>query len=350
MAVSRTVLDDTEYASRFGRLEGAIKDLAFSIRKDWVSVPTWLQGYVSPDAHTVGTKEMMAVGRAVISRWLVDEIFHRHFHPALEPNLSLQLKRIEMNLRRQPANTATNEDKENNVAKISNWRRTTFDGLGDALIKEAEEHRSELVSQLVPKLIDCLKRNLRDPAPIEVENGAMMIIENTVGICEKIPLEARDICVEYIMPGEIFNEDYMRAEPGLPPLTNVDPSFGRAPPSEEQEQSHSGHGDETQDKPDADMENNDLPEPSARNPAANNTQRETKKKSIFDNLKKKASNAPQSSEGARRPSVKGSADDSEAQGNPTPPPRIRLSSFLYVEAKGKGSVNELVKAPVYLVE
>ena len=58
MAVSRTVLDDNEYANRFTRLDGAIKDLAFSVRKDWRSIPAWLHGLVTEDATAAGTKSV----------------------------------------------------------------------------------------------------------------------------------------------------------------------------------------------------------------------------------------------------------------------------------------------------
>ncbi|KAK5686727.1 hypothetical protein LTS12_029026, partial [Elasticomyces elasticus] len=201
MAVSRTVLDDNEYANRFGRLDGAIKDLAFSIRRDWKSLPHWLLGYVNDDAHTVGAKEMTAIGRAFMSRWLVEEIFQRHFHPALDPTFSQQLKNIENNLRHQhlhitTANTSTPapnappatssssnsnsnsnssttqpavaEDKENAIAKISNWRRTTFDGLGDETLLQspvAEQNRRHLTEQLVGRLVSTLRTHLNEPPP-----------------------------------------------------------------------------------------------------------------------------------------------------------------------------------------
>ena len=100
LAQSRTSLDDNEYSNRFQRLDGAINNLAFNVRKDWKAVPPWLSPYVNIDATTKVTKEMTAVGRACISRWLVDEIFDRVFHPALEPGLSASLKIIERNLRR----------------------------------------------------------------------------------------------------------------------------------------------------------------------------------------------------------------------------------------------------------
>ena len=40
MSQSRTSLDDNEYTTRFNRLNGAIMNLSFNIRKDWRSVPS----------------------------------------------------------------------------------------------------------------------------------------------------------------------------------------------------------------------------------------------------------------------------------------------------------------------
>ncbi|OJJ98095.1 hypothetical protein ASPACDRAFT_45394 [Aspergillus aculeatus ATCC 16872] len=235
MAVSRTVLDDNEYASRFSRLDGAIKDLAFSIRKDWARLPPWLTGYVSDDAHTTGTKEMTAIGRAVMSRWLVEEVFERYFHPGLEPALSRALKDIEMNLRRQQVQVTatTDEDRENAVARISNWRRTTLDGLPElqASGTQAADFRAQLIDRLVGSLVATLTAYMRietapggatstvpPPPPPGLETGARMIVENAIGIAEKIPLESRDIVVEYILPGAVLNEGTMRVESGIPPL------------------------------------------------------------------------------------------------------------------------------------
>lgn len=367
MAVSRTVLDDNEYTSRFNRLDGAIKDLAFSVRKDWKSVPTWLQGYVNSDAHTVGTKEMMAVGRAVIGRWLVEEVFHRYFHPALEANLSMQLKNIEMNLRRQPTNTSTDEDKENAVARISNWRRTTFDGLGDALKdQEAQENRSQLINHLVAKLVESLRANLREPAPPELENGASMIVENTVNICEKIPLESRDVCVEYFLPGTPVSDVCMKVETGLPPLAKVG---GQSRMSLDQERPSSARaGDHEDADADRDKDSSSSPSTTATNSPGNSNssatatiatsqQKEPKKRSIFGSLMTKkssaSSNAPQpppESAGSRRPSIAITAEDISTQSPPPPAARIRFACFPSVEVRGKGPPNALVKAPVYLIE
>lgn len=349
MAVSRTVLDDNEYANRFGRLDGAIKDLAFSIRKDWKSLPTWLIGYVNDDAHTVGMKEMTAIGRAFISRWLVEEIFQRHFHPALEPTFSQQLKSIENNLRQQhgckPINTE--EDKENAIAKISNWRRTTFDGLGDAQLHghTADENRAKLVEHLVSKLVASLEMHLNQPPPVGMDNGARLIVENAVGIAEKIPLESRDVCIEYPMPGSILDDRRMKPETGVPPLTNVKPENIRRPDLEPTDPAGQGQAAADADA-DADKDpsspTSQSPSPTT-SPAPGSGAGEKKKTSMLGSLMGKR-NPPTASSA---PSKEGKDDGPGAGGGVT---RIRFASFVSAEVRGKGPVNVLAKAPVYVIE
>ncbi|UDD65225.1 hypothetical protein AFCA_012418 [Aspergillus flavus] len=341
MAVSRTVLDDNEYANRFGRLDGAIKDLAFAFRKDWKSLPKWLMGYVNDDAHITGTKEMTAIGRAVISRWLVDELFERFFHPALDPTFSRQLKSIEMNLRRQQANTLTDEDKENAIARISNWRRTTLDGLTDALHgPAAEEHRCQLIDHLVDSLVANLVSYLGDPPPPGLDNGARMIVENAVGIADKVPLESRDVCIEYIHPGTLLHEPNMKVEAGLPPLTNVSAESAAARRSGDQEQLE-GPPDE------ADRESSGSTSQEGA-PGGPHPGREPRMRSVISKVM------------GRRPN-QGAAPNPGGNGDMRPPTameernsmgagRIRFASFITAEVRGRGPMNVLVKAPVYLMD
>ncbi|KAI9783109.1 MAG: hypothetical protein M1839_004278 [Geoglossum umbratile] len=221
LAQSRTSLDDNEYAQRFNRLDGAINNLAFNIRKDWKAVPTWLQPVVNQDAHTKVTKEMTVVGRAWISCWIVDEILERHFHPCLDPGLSTQLKIIEKNIRRFAPPLQTNEEDDALLAKVSNWRLTTLDALREALDgPRAAECRQRLTDNLTEKLTASLSMHLRDPPPPGLEGGVRGIIELSVGIAANLPLESRDVFVEYFLPGTPVNADYMKIETTLPPLTN----------------------------------------------------------------------------------------------------------------------------------
>ncbi|KAJ6157908.1 hypothetical protein N7470_005500 [Penicillium chermesinum] len=299
MAVSRTVLDDNEYTNRFQRLDGAIKDLAFSVRKDWRGIPQWLLGFATDEAVSVGTKEMMALGRAVITRWLVEEVFQRHFHPGLEPGLSIQLKNIEMNLRRQQLRPATDEDRENVIAKLSNWRRATFDGLGDILsTPAAQNHRADLIEHLTVELATFLSSQLHEQALPGLEAGVRMIIENTVNIIEKIPLEARD-------------------------LSHI------PPPPTDQDMEDIFAGDADSSSPGSNSTGGEAAPPPPR---------EARKKSVFSSLIGRRSNEP-----SARPATGEKAEQPD-------PPRIRYASFLTVEVRGKGPATVLIKAPVWLLE
>ncbi|KAL4790994.1 hypothetical protein BDV19DRAFT_371448 [Aspergillus venezuelensis] len=375
MAVSRTVLDDNEYANRFGRLDGAIKDLAFSIRKDWKVLPAWLSGYVNEDAPAVGTKEMTAIGRSLMSRWLVNEIFERYFHPALEPTFSQQLKSIEMTLRRQHQNTATEEDKENSIARISNWRRTTLDGLGNALQgPAADEYRTELINRLVDSLVATIVSNLHDPPPPGIDNGVRMIVENAVGIAEKIPLESRDICVEYPAPGSPIHDATMKIEPGvLPPLTSAASPIDHPGRAAE----HPADLDPSEDGPGA-VDERDTLTPPNQAPHDNTPAREQRMRSVFSNIMgRKPGQGPPSGPGSGpgpAPISTAAANDGPRRGSVGTPVvaagqgpaagagatapqvvgpgtgRIRLAAFVTAEVRGKGPMNVLVKAPAYPME
>ena len=219
--MTRTSLDDNEYANRFSRLDGAINNLAFNIRRHWRSVPPWLAPHVNRDAATQPTKEMTAVGRAAISRWLVDELLDRYFHPGIEPGFSAQLKIVEKNLRRFAPITNTDDEKDNLLSKISNWRLSTLDGLQEVLASpQAAENRAQLTSSLVEKLVASLSMLLKDPAPPDLEGGVSMIIELAIGIAANLPQESRDVFINYIIPGQPINETLMKIETGLPALIN----------------------------------------------------------------------------------------------------------------------------------
>ena len=314
LAQSRTSLDDNEYATRFSRLDGAINNLAFNIRKDWKAVPRWLAPYVNQDATTTVTKEMTAVGRACISRWIVDEIFDRYFHPGLEPNLSSALKIIERNLRRFAPPTQTDEEREALLAKISNWRLSTLDGLQEQLnINDAIEYRSSLTKILVEMLTTDLTANLKDQTPPGLEAGVVGIIELAVGISANLPMESRDVYVDYVMPGTMVNDSYMKVEGALPPLTN---------PGEV-------HDPERASMNSADVEEEDNPKEQA--------QQGKKKGGMFGSLMggKKGSQPPGSVGGRSAESVEQAPKE----------PKVRFAAFMSVEVRGK---NMLIKAPVYV--
>lgn len=220
MSQSRTALDDNEYATRFNRLNGAINNLSFNIRKDWRLVPIWLAAYVSHDALKTAKQEMTAVGRAVITRYIVEEVFNRSFHPALNPVISRHLKEIELNIRRNTHQLTSQEEYDALTAKVIAWRMATLEGLAHELnFPEAEQVRADFTRRTTSNLMATLSKYLGDPLPAGVDGSASMIVELAVGIASNIPLESRDIVVRYPFPGDPVDPAIMEVEnAGLPPL------------------------------------------------------------------------------------------------------------------------------------
>lgn len=239
LSQSRTSLDDSEYMTRFQRLDGATTNLAFNIRKDWRSIPSWLAQYVNQDALKIGKQEMTGVGRAVITRFLVEEIFNKTSHPGLEGELSMNLKTIEQNIRRFSPTLNNQEESDALTAKVVQWRLATLDGLRDVLsTSESEEHKKQFSRVATTNLTANLMNFLSEPAPAGIEDSAHMIVELAVSIASNLPLESRDISIVYPMPGDLLQPFIMKVEGGIPPLEN--PS---AETASEVDASSTGSGD-----------------------------------------------------------------------------------------------------------
>ncbi|KAI4176591.1 MAG: hypothetical protein LQ343_000882 [Gyalolechia ehrenbergii] len=365
LAQSRTSLDDNEYINRFSRLDGAINNLAFNIRREWRSVPPWLAPAVNKDATTNLTKEMTAVGRACIARWLVDELFNRFFHPALDPGLSTQLKLIEKNLRRFAAPTPSDEEKEALMAKIGNWRLSTLEGLNEVLSSaSATENRNSLTTMLVEKMVAALTMNLKDPTPPGLEGGVSMIVELAVGIACNLPLESRDVFVEYVYPNSRIDENIMKIESSLPPLTNpgegiLEEAASRSSTEKPDLENSVNDIDSLKEGGGEDAESSPLnSNPNAQNAQSQQLQKEKeaqqtqqqqqqvqkKKGSMFGGFMggKKAGSVPGGSGVAAQKEML--AREKEQQQQQPKEEKVRFCAFLAVEVRGR---SVLLKAPVW---
>ena len=221
LAASRTSLDDSEYAARFTRLDGLISQLAFSIRKSWKTIPDFLQRGVNKDAILTGKQEMTAVGKAYMSHWLVSNLFDMYFHPSLELGLSRDLKEVWHNVRKYCPPFQSGEEEEALNSKLVNWRMTTVDGLQERLRDpSASQHYTRLVEMLNEKMVGDMSLLLSDPAPPDLAGGVSMIIEFAVAVAQHIPMESRDVAVEYFYPGASIMPDMMKLETGIPALTS----------------------------------------------------------------------------------------------------------------------------------
>jgi hypothetical protein len=165
LSQSRTSLDDSEYTTRFSRLDGLVAQLSFSIRKSWRSIPPWLSTSVNKDAVATGKQEMTAIGRAFISWWLVHEVFDKYFHPDLDVGLSIQLKSIQQSIRRYAPIPNTTEEEEYLTSKVVNWRLATLEGLQDMLRSpQCPTNRQRLIDTLKDDLVKAISVYLQDPA------------------------------------------------------------------------------------------------------------------------------------------------------------------------------------------
>ncbi|KAK8108582.1 hypothetical protein PG984_014383 [Apiospora sp. TS-2023a] len=303
---SRTALDDNEYQTRFNRLNGAINNLSFNIRKDWKTVPSWIERYVSAEAIKTGKQEMTAVGRAVIIRWVVDEIFNKCFHPALEIELSQHLKRIEQNIRRFSYTLSAAEEYEALTSKVVSWRMATLEGLQQALNSpESGDHRQDFTTLTSTNLTAHLYQHMVEPPPPGVDGSVAMIVELAVGIAANLSLESRDVALVLPLPGDAIKADFMETEKqALPPLP--DPEEGE----------ESGKDNEKAAK------------------------REKTKSGMLTML------GSQQQPGSRKGSIVSNTDMAEPTAPPPPKDasKVRFAGFIAVEVRGR---QVLVKAPVW---
>ena len=165
---------------------------------------------------------MTAVGRAFMSRWLVDEVFGKHFHPNLRPDVSISLKSVQNQIRRNSPQLSTEEEEEALTDKIINWRLATIEGLQQELNSpEAAKRRQALTENLNRELVQALLNHMQEPPPAGIEGGVNMIIELVVSILSHLPYESRDVAIDYYPPGTVINQDLMKIETGtIAPLSD----------------------------------------------------------------------------------------------------------------------------------
>src|SRR5690606_2538899 len=202
------------------------------------TLPPWIATLVS---STPGGREMTAIGRADISRWVVDEIFERIFHPALDPNMSYSLKNIEYNIRKFcPAPQTSADDDELNM-KIAQWRLTTLDALQDHLNSpRAQELKKQLTDHLVERLDTQLRSYLKE-TPVGLTAGVAMVVDIAVGLACHLPMESRARHVFYALPGYRFDPKIMKNEGTLAGPPVQDPNAPPAPEgAQEEEEANSG--------------------------------------------------------------------------------------------------------------
>lgn len=286
---------------------------------------------------------MTAVGRAFISSWLIENIFDKYFHPDLEPGLSTQLKSIQLNIRKFSPACQTSEDEDALVAKVINWRLATLEGLAELLRSpQSPQNRQNLIETLNESLIGSLQMFLNDPAPPDLNGGVPMIVELAVNVAQHLPLESREVHIEYFPPGHGLVSEFMKMESGIPALTNPildseDTASLRSVASKLDDASSIAEQEQIQ------QQTSQAPkEPT------------DKKRGMFGFGSSKKPNQTPAQLGKRESSLgQGGSQQSLTQPPPgsssgtkdeAPPPRVRMAVGVAVQIRGKSI---LIKAPVY---
>lgn len=286
---------------------------------------------------------MTAVGRAFISHWLVENIFEKYFHPDLEPGFSTQLQTIVSNIRKFSPACHSPEDEDALAAKIINWRLATLEGLADLLRSpQSATHRQALLDTLNEKLIASLQMHMNDPAPPDLNGGVPMIIELAISIAQHLPLESREVHIEYFPPGHGIVADFMKMETGIPALTAP-----IAEPVDEHEDRASLRSVASKIDDNSSVTGDDA--------AKAEPGKDDKKRNMFGfgGGSKKPNTIPASL--GKRESTLGAGGSSQSltqnppgsSGGPkdeTPAPRVRMAVGVAVQIRGKSI---LIKAPVY---
>ena len=275
---------------------------------------------------------MTGVGRAVITRFLVDEIFSKTFHPGLEGELSMSLKNIEQNIRRFSPSLNNQEESDALTAKVVQWRLATLDGLRDVLgSAESEEHRKQFARLATTNLTANLMNFLSEPAPSGIEDSAHMIVELAVSIASNLPLESRDISIVYPMPGDLLQPFIMKVEGGIPTLENPG-----AETSSEVDASSTGSGDK--DEPSA-KESEKADAKAAR-------KEKTKSTSGMLQAMMGGSSAGAGAKKAAAPTGETSSDGKSKASTDDGTQKVRFAGFVGIEVRGR---QMLSKAPVWTV-
>lgn len=304
-----------------------ISQLALSIRKDWDEIPDWLQASVNRDALQA-PKEMMAIGRAVMSRWLVDEVFDKHFHPDLPADFSVALKSVQKNLRDHAPPSQSREDEEALTAKITNWRLSTIDGIRSFIGTEsAKEYNQKLVDSLSERMLQQVAQHLKSPPPADLKADIPMIIELAVGVLANLPKESRDVHIAYYLPGALIRDSVMQVE------TNV-PSFNSSTSATEAQDTDQNSINETASTHSGQESTSSKPEESSR-------------KSFMSGMSG-LMGSKKSSKGSSSPSRLPSSIQPTPVQSPLvkddEPPKVRMCVSLSLEIRDK---MVLQKAPVY---
>ncbi|RYP25232.1 hypothetical protein DL765_000113 [Monosporascus sp. GIB2] len=162
-----------ELSKKLDRLFDAVDILSMQLEKGSDSLLPQMDDSTSEDGPSSKTPwpEVLAKGRAVVSRGIIEEIFNKCFHPSLDVDLSRQLKEIDIR-----------------TSAVMRWRSTTLEGLGDALgAAEGSRNRDSFAAQTTRNFMDHIFRQLwHRPSEKQIGTTISLIVEQAIDIAADI--------------------------------------------------------------------------------------------------------------------------------------------------------------------
>ncbi|KAK9458085.1 hypothetical protein V1511DRAFT_491712 [Dipodascopsis uninucleata] len=203
----RNILDDTQYKTKFENLDRSLRSVAFKERSNWDRYPDW-----------IASKDLSKgpMRRAVLARWLVEEVFLKYMHPGLDLTTSKVLKKVERNV-----GHSFPED-------VSLWRRNAIKSTlpPDAIDrqgtlgsleskKEFNDHRKAALASLEHLCYKVYKKQLVDTQQKKVKDLPAYyidIIDQALSLIAAMNLEVRCIILHYYLPGSNMDPQFMYEE------------------------------------------------------------------------------------------------------------------------------------------
>jgi hypothetical protein len=208
------------------------------------------------------------------------------------------------------------------------WKMTTLEGLSYMLNSpDSIEAKAMFTQMSVSNLTAHLIQHLQEPTPQGIEGNATSIIELAVGIACHLPLESRDICITYPLPGDPIQPTF-KVEAPLPPLDNPGPN-----PSSE------GDAGSTQSEEKDQAGDPDTGKPESLGGKIVKKQND-KNKMLGSQSSNNGKKAPGSGAGANEPTQEKNKDRGDGS------QRVRFAGFVGVEVRGR---QWLINPPVWTI-
>ncbi|KAK9480853.1 hypothetical protein V1514DRAFT_324641 [Lipomyces japonicus] len=213
---NRTLQDDSVYVAAFENINGSLKSIAYKYRENWVSLPEWIS--------SVKNVKTIPLRRALLAKWIAEDIFDVYLHPALDIETSVTLKKIDKSFGQR------------NPREVAIWRQNTVKNLipeevtgqqGSYGTLEAlpafARHRAAVLESFAnrfsrfwdPKLLDPLTKRISS-----FPEDLILVVDEILKLLASMSLETRNIIVKYYNPGEVFNPEYMSVDDETDPPVN----------------------------------------------------------------------------------------------------------------------------------